>query len=151
MEYIDLKTCCFHDSTIKDVSYANQTLVLDVNGVPGEDEPRDFKLEMKVDEYDFRIYRLKQYPRFHKVKLKGKEISLQSLKRLFDSGYVLRITDFLASTSSNLVIIDSDMFPYSPKPGVCNKIVLKLNYEYDYIVLKEKVEKDEIHGYPIFP
>ena len=138
MKHIYLKDCHFHDLIIKDISYNEQVLTLHMPNALYEGSYHDLTVEMRLDEYDLSIYRLKQYPRFHRVKLKGKEISLHSLKLFLKKGYTLEIANFLVSTDSNFVILDCVLFPYSSKRGVYNKILFRLDYEYDYLILKEE-------------
>ena len=143
MKFIKLNDFCFYDFMIRDISYKENTLTLDMPNTPYEDSLEDLKLEMTVDEDDLSIYYLKRYPRLHNVKLKGKEISFCTLKSFLEKGYALQIEDFFVSANMNAVFLECEIFPYSAKRGVAKKIVFKLNYEHDYLILKQttKVEK----------
>ena len=138
MEQVDIRSFSFHDFTISDIEYSGDILGLHISNNSCGALQRDLMLEMQVDEYDMSIYWIKQYPRFHKVRLKGREISLSTLKSFFKKGYTIEIVEFMMSTDSPLVILDCVLFPYSPKPGVYNKIVLEIHYAPDHLVLKEK-------------
>lgn len=141
MKKIDLKDCHFHDTIISDISYDEQVLTLHMHNALYEDLYRDLKIEMRVDKWDLSIYQLKQYPIFRRVKLKGKEISIGSLKLLFEKGYTLQLIDMSTSNDLNFVILHCVLCPYSSKRGVYEKIFLKIDYEYDHVILKEKNER----------
>ena len=94
-------------------------------------------VEMCVDKDAFSFYYFKQYPRFHKVKFKGKEISLSFLKSFFKKGYVLEIVDFLVSADSDLVVFDCVLFPYSSQTGGYEKVVLEIDCKYECLVFKD--------------
>ncbi len=140
MKQIDIRGFSFHDFTISDIEYDGNVLTLYMPNAHYNGLCRDLMLEMQVEEHDVSIYHIKQYPRFHKVRLKGKEISASALKSFFKKGYTIEIVEFMISADSALVVLECVLFPYSPKAGVFNKIILKIHCEYDHLVLKEKNE-----------
>ena len=137
MERINLKDCCFHDWRINDIDYNGEilTLYMPCNEYKGVDG--DYCIEIKVDEYDINVYYQKQYPRFSKVKLKGKEIKISNLKSIFKKGYTLEIHETMAGTDSNFLIFECELFPYAPGRGVYRKIFLYVYVESGYLTLKE--------------
>ena len=133
MKHIKLEDCNFHDAVIQDVDYDGRILTFYIQ----KTYCCDFEIEIPVRECDLNLYFLRQYPRFHKVTMKGKEISFTFLKSLIKRGYVLEIVDFLKSVDLHTLVFDCLVSPCSSKAGVYKKIVFKLDYEYDYFIFKE--------------
>ena len=141
MKQIKFSDCHFHDSVIKNIEYDGKVLSFYIPESHYENTYNNLKVEMPIDEYDISVYHIRQYPRFHKVKIKGKEISVDSLRSFFKHGKVLEILEFMVSADSNLVVFECVVFPYSSRAGVYEKIVFSLGYERDYLIFKETVEK----------
>ena len=137
MKRIELQECIFHDSIINDIAYDEKKLKLNLDNFFYDNSYYKMKAEFQLDDFDFNIYFIKQYPLFHKVKITGNECSLNEAKLLFRKGYKLQIVEFLVSTDSNLVILECVLFPYSKKRGVYKKIILKIAYQCKYLTIYE--------------
>jgi hypothetical protein len=136
MYQIDFENCIFHDATIEKINYESDLVTLYIHNALYENSYCDLSIELKSEEYGLQIYSLKQYPRCRKVKLKGREISIHTLKSFSERGYTPKINEFLVSAESNLVIIDSVLFPYARKRGVYKKIIISIDYESEFVIKK---------------
>ena len=140
MKHIKITECHFHDLIISNTTFDGRTLKLFLSRDLHNTTCHDFEISIPLDkdENDVSIYYFKQYPRFRKVKLKGKEISFHSFESFFRRKCSLVIVDFLVSTDLNIIVFDCVLFPYSSKPGVYKKIKLEISIDDDYIVFQEK-------------
>lgn len=135
MLYNKLTDFDFHDSVINDICCAENTVNLCLSNVFFQKAPIDIRINVQIEENDFYIRYLEQYPCFHKIKLKGREILLKELHTFFLKGYHLEITELLFSTTSDLISFECTLFPYSRKRGVYKKIILNFNCkEQDFII-----------------
>ena len=122
MKYLRFEDCNFHDSIIKKVDYDGKFLTLYIPESDHENTYKNLIVKIPICDGDFSIYHLKQHPRFHKIKFKGIEMSLRSLKSLFEKGYALEIVDVLVSVNENTTIMRCVLIPYNTKQGICEKI-----------------------------
>lgn len=108
-----------HDSDITDIEYDNSVLSLYITEV---ETRKRLVFKAEVEDYDFSFYYCKRYPVFHQPKFRGKEISLQKLRKMLHRGYSLEIVESLASVDSNLIVFQCDLYP-APRGGGVSKEV----------------------------
>ena len=137
MKCVKLSDCHFHDSVIKNIDYNEKTLKLFIPDNHYENAYRNLIVEMQIDKNDISCYYIRQYPRCHEVKLKGKEISICFLQSLLKRKHMLEVLEFLVSADTNRIIFECIVFPYSSRPGVYEKIFLQLDYEHNYLIFKD--------------
>ena len=135
MKYSNLEDIHFHDSVINSVDYDGKVLIFDIPEKHFENALYNSRLKIQVDECDFSIIYIKQYPRFGVPRFKGKEISVEHLKALLNKGNSLVILEFLVSSDSELVIFECDIFPYSSGGGVYKKVIIRIDASYKDIEL----------------
>ena len=133
MKCVKFKDCLLHDGRIKFIDFNDDALVFHILDTPYMDFV-NFKAKLFLESEDsFRIAYIKQYPLFHKVKFKGKEISPRQLESIFKKGKILEIVDFYVSVDTDALIITTDVFPYSRKGGVYEKLIFTIDYKFDYL------------------
>ena len=91
------KECHFHDSTIENIEYDGKTLFLYIPKSYYENTYKNVKVAINVDTSCLEIFFLKQYPLFHNVIFKGREISINRLQKYFRKCYSLEINDLVVS------------------------------------------------------
>lgn len=116
----------FHDSTISNILYDKKTLKFYIHCANEQDLCNYYTIKMQVDEYNFRVYYFKRYPKFYKIKIRAKEIEHRNLNILFNKGKLLKIEDLFLSTYTNKITIACNVLPYSKKRGVSFKIYLDI-------------------------
>ena len=141
MQYFKIGTDSFHDSVINNISYIENRITLYFSESKYENTYGNVKIEIPGSSYSFETFYVRQYPFFRRIKLKGKEISFEKLKSWFKNGRSLCIVETFVSKDGNLLVFECDVFPYSSRRGVNNKVIFKFNYDKDYIVLK-KLDED---------
>ena len=132
METIKFKDCLLHDCRIKFIEFNGGAIIFHILDTPYMDLV-DVKMNIFLETDDsFNIAYIKQYPAFHKVKFKGKEISSRQLKSIFTKGCNLQIEEFYIAVDTNALIINFIVLPYSRKKRVYERIILTINYKFDY-------------------
>lgn len=135
MKYIDLKKARFHDMEINEINYKNNALMLNVSNVDEEKPDSNFVLTIFVDEEDFSVYYARQRPWFRNVKFKGREITLNHLKKLLEKQKTVKVVESFVSTDCNIMFLSCVLFPCSKGRGVYKKILLTINCARDYAII----------------
>ena len=138
MQRIKLCECNFHDSTIINVTYSNELLTLYLSESYYENAYNNVRVEIPVNISGLEIFHIKQYPRFHKVRLKGREISVDNLKFMFKNSVVLEVDQMFVSVEMKFLVFECDVIPSPRRRGSIEKIIFKIEYIDDYFVFKEE-------------
>lgn len=141
MEYIiNPNDCHFHDSTVTDINYDGRILSLYIPESRFEDTYDNIKIEIPIEEFDINISYIKQFAVFHRVRYRGKEISISKMKKFFKKGKALQINEFLISPDSQYIAFEGDLIPYSSRKAFYNKIIIELN-DYEFIRFVDNSKK----------
>ena len=119
-----------HDSVIEDIKCTENKATLYITTSEYENK-RKIEVEINTNLYDFELYYVRRYPRFHMARLKGKEISLETLIFWFSNGFTLNIDEIYGNKNQGAMIIECDLFPYPSRRGVLDKVLFKINKEND--------------------
>lgn len=116
----------FHDSTIKEISVFDDSICMIINDCNDIDNKLISKIKLYFVSSDINAYFLKQYHRFHKIKFKGREVSVEKLKEFLRKEYSIEIIEVCVSLDLVKIMFLCELSSLKKKNRICSKICIEL-------------------------